>query len=653
MEKLINFKNKVLNFIYKYRFLIAIILIVIGVLFKLHGSSIGLWNTIFNTGVENTSHLIGTERTIRSDEWAVTTPLIFSQSFNGFKYFSNLLRGGTSTDAFSLYGLPTINILEIFRPFHIGYIVLGIERGFSFFWVARFVLLFLVTFEFGMIIFNKNKRLSIIGAFMVSLSPIVEWWFATNGTAEIFIYGELALILLYKYMNTDNFKQRILYLFLAMICAGGYILVLYPAFQIPMFFVFLMLAIYIIVTNYKNTKISRKDIISIIVTVLIFICLMVYFFVMSKDTITTTMNTVYPGSRVETGGGAFRKYITYIDNVFLPYKEIGTVNSEKNILSHSAKEAVMFSLFPLGIIFAIVSMIKNKKADLFTILLLIPYIIIGIFCFFEVPTWFAKITFLSFSAPQRAIIALGFIDILLLLRELSKERKTSKIFVSLIIALALSLLLVIICRVLNPDYVGKILAVFLFVMCFVLFGSAILYNTKYGKYIFTLAIIGTMLIAGFTVNPISSGINVISDSPILQVAQDINENEEGIWLADALAFPCPNYLEMAGCSVINATNIYPNLELWKSLDENNKYEEVYNRYAHVYMEIRKEEDITEKFVLLSSDTMQVFITPEELDQMKIKYIFTVRVMEEFENENQSFELIYNENNYHIYKVNYK
>ena len=84
MEKIINFKNKTLDFIYKYRFIIAIVLIIIGVLFKLHGSSINLWNTIFTTGVQDNSLLFGTPRTIRSDEWAVTTPFIFSQRFNNF-----------------------------------------------------------------------------------------------------------------------------------------------------------------------------------------------------------------------------------------------------------------------------------------------------------------------------------------------------------------------------------------------------------------------------------------------------------------------------------------------------------------------------------------------------------------------------------------
>ena len=147
---------------------------------------------------------------------------------------------------------------------------------------------------------------------------------------------------------------------------------------------------------------------------------------------------------------------------------------------------------------------------------------------------------------------------------------------------------------------------------------------------------------------------MVTDSPILQAAEEINNNDNGIWLAESLAFPCANYLSMAGAPVINATNIYPNMDLWKMLDKENKYEEVYNRYAHVYMELVENEDqISDKFVLLSTDSFKVFVTPEELKEMNIKYIFTIRVMEDYNSEKQEFDLIYNENNYHIYKVNYK
>lgn len=646
MEKIINFKNKILNFIYTYRFIITIIFIIVGVLFKLHGSSISLWNgSVYNTGVEDKSLLFGNPRSIRSDEWAVTTPLIFSQSFNGFKYFSNILRGGTSTDAFTIYGLPVLTLAEIFRPFHLGYIFLGLAHGLSFFWVTRFVLLFLITFELAMILTDKNKRLSLIGSFMLALSPIIQWWFATNGSAELFIFGELAIVLLYKYMNTENFKHRLLCLTFMAICAGGYILILYPAYQIPLFYVFLAIAIYIVITNYKNCKISKKDIASIIITLAIFALLICSIFYTSRDTIFSLMNTVYPGNRLSEGGGGFRKYVSYIDNIFLTFKEEG-------ILTSPSEESAMFGLFPIGIICAIIAMIKNKKVDLPLVVLFIPYIIIGAFAMFKIP-FLAKLTLLSYSMPEKSVIAIGYIDILVLLRALSITKHSGKIWRSILISLVTSLVLVLICKTLNPDYVGKILSAFLFVMCFCLFFFALQYNTKYGKYIFTLGIIATMLVAGFRVNPICSGIDMIKNSPLLQAIEKINNQDSGLWLAEALQFPCPNYLPMAGAPTINATNIYPNMELWEMLDKDKKYEEVYNRYAHVYIEVvANKEMISDKFVLLTNDKIAVYITPDELKDMNVKYIFTVRVMEDFKNENIDFDLIYNENNYHIYKVIY-
>ncbi len=153
-----------------------------------------------------------------------------------------------------------------------------------------------------MILSKKDKTLSFIGALLVTFSPQIQWWFAVNGTAELFIFGELALILLYKYMNTENFKTRLLILCFMIICAGGYILILYPAWQIPLFYVFLVLAIWIIVENRKNCKINKKDIVSIILAILILAGCMGYIFTKSFDTIKTITSTVYPGGRISRRG---------------------------------------------------------------------------------------------------------------------------------------------------------------------------------------------------------------------------------------------------------------------------------------------------------------------------------------------------------------
>ena len=143
-------KDKVFNFIYKYRYPLSLILIAIAVLFQIHGSSISELHL-------NSSHhtLFGIPRTIRSDEFNVNTMLAFSQYPNNFSYFSEIVRGSL-TDMFIVYGQPAWDVGMLFRPFLIGYLFLNQGQGLSFFWMGRLIVLFLISFEFGMLITIKN-----------------------------------------------------------------------------------------------------------------------------------------------------------------------------------------------------------------------------------------------------------------------------------------------------------------------------------------------------------------------------------------------------------------------------------------------------------------------------------------------------------------
>ncbi len=415
IDQAIAFINKIGEWLYRYRYYIAIVLFLLCVVLEISGSSIGCWNNFVGSNVTDEGVVLGKSRGIRSDEWAVLTPMTLSQFFDGFHYFSDVLRGD-QTDVFMVYGLPILNIMQIFRPFQLGFLLLGMAKGLSFFWCGRFIALFMVTFEFSMLFTKKNKLLSLIGAFMITLAPIVQWWFAVNGIVEIFVFGELAILLLHKYMNTDSLKKRCLYLLGLVICAGGYIMVLYPAWQIPMAYVFLALAIWVMVENRKNCKINYKDIISIIVAILVFAGCMGYIFSQSMETIKTVMNTVYPGSRAVTGGEMLKKYVSYLMNPFLAFKESG-------IEANTCEAAVMFTLFPIGILLAGYQLIKEKKKDVFLICLLVAYVFLSLYCVFGFPEVVAKLTLLSKSQSKRAMLAVGFIEVLLLLRSLAMIKK--------------------------------------------------------------------------------------------------------------------------------------------------------------------------------------------------------------------------------------
>jgi len=422
-------------------------------------------------------------------------------------------------------------------------------------------------------------------------------------------------------------------------------MVLYPAWQIPMAYVFLALAVWVIVENRKNCKINYKDIISIIVAVLVLAGCMGYIFSQSMDTIKTVMNTVYPGSRAVTGGGMLKKYVSYLMNPFLAFKESG-------LEANTCESAVMFSLFPIGILLTGYTLIKEKKKDILLVCLMVAYVFLSIYCIFGFPEMVAKLTLLSKSQSKRVMLAVGFIDILILLRSLAILKKPSVTRKNaLMLATIITLILVDVCERWNAQYVNFMMCVCMAIMCLYLCYFALRYQAKYAKYLLTGGIVFVMIMAGATVNPVRTGVGVVYDSDIIKTVQEINAKEEGKWITEELGFPIANYLLMAGVPVINCTNTYPDMERWQGIDQENKYEDVYNRYAHIGIKIRKEEsEYEEKFKLMNSDAFDVYILPEELEKLGVKYIFTVNELEKFNTDGITFEKIHEYNQYKISRI---
>jgi hypothetical protein len=108
------------------------LLLIVGVLtaFKLHGSSIGMYNIYFyGRGYRDPDLLYGQPRAIRSDEWLVLTPWTVSQAQIHYASNNNLYLAGQNlnfTDA------PIANWTIAFRPQNWGFLLFPIEYAFSF-----------------------------------------------------------------------------------------------------------------------------------------------------------------------------------------------------------------------------------------------------------------------------------------------------------------------------------------------------------------------------------------------------------------------------------------------------------------------------------------------------------------------------------------
>lgn len=641
--------EKLTGTVYKYRFWISGILLIVLVFFEIHGSSILYWQNYLSNLTKIYEPLIGVSRGIRSDEWAVNTPMLLSQYYNNsglFPYFSETIRG-TLTDTFIIYGQPVRDVAIFFRPFHWGYLLLAPAKGLAFFWISRVIALFLVSFEFGMIFTQKSKLLSLIYALLITWSPVVQWWFAINGLVEMLVFGQLALIMITLYMNNQNYYKRSLYALVALICAGGYILTFYPAWQVPLAYVFLVLFIGIVLENRKHFIWDKKDV-GIGIGLMLFLSIgMMYILAKSGGTISSVMNTVYPGGSAETGGNQFSRLFLYPGNLFFAF-------SRELSYANFCELAVYFDFFPMGIILTGWVLFKQKKADIFLILMLLANTALILWCLFSWPEWLAKATLLSYSKPVRAFLAVGFLNILLLIKALvlfeGGFSKWIKVGAALLMSVVMTLLSL-------EQYEGYLDFKMSILILFLLFGSFYVIlsgNKDWARKALLVISLAIVFVAGLFVNPVVSGLDAVYQQNLIKKIQQINSADNGLWIVDSgaeIGFPIINLPLMAGAPTINSTNVYPILERWHLLDPDGSEEDIYNRYAHISMNLTNTNSET-NFVLKSPDLFEVNLNIANLEKLEVSYVFSKRDLSTLSNEEVSLIELADENGFKIYTVNY-
>lgn len=641
--------EKLSDLAYQNRFWISGVLLIVLVFFEIHGSSILYWQNYLSNLTSVYEPLVGISRGIRSDEWAVNTPMMLSQYYNNsglFPYFSETIRG-TLTDTFIIYGQPVRDIAIFFRPFHWGYLLLSPAKGLSFFWISRVIALFLVSFEFGMIFTKKSKMLSLIYALLITWSPVVQWWFAINGLVEMLVFGQLALVMITFYMNNQNYYKRSLYALVVLICAGGYILTFYPAWQVPLVYVFLALFIGVFLENREHFMWNKKDVGIGIGLILLLSLGMIYILSKSGGTISSVMNTVYPGGSAETGGNQVSRLFLYPGNLFFAF-------SRELTYANLCELAVYFDFFPMGIILTGWVLFKQKKADKLLILMLLANAALILWCLFPWPEWLAKATLLSYSKPVRAFLAVGFLNILLLIRSLALFEGEFSKWIKAGTALLMSVVITLLSLKIYEGYLDLKMSI---LILFFLFGSFYVIlrgNKEWARKVLLMISLVIIFVAGLFVNPVVSGLDAIYQQDLIKKIQQINSVENGLWIVDSgaeIGFPVINLPLMAGAPTINSTNVYPTLERWHLLDPDGSEEEIYNRYAHISMNLTNMNNET-NFVLKSPDLFEVNLNIADLEKLEVSYVFSKRDLTMLSNEKISFDELADENGFKLYAINY-
>lgn len=631
--------KKMSEFCFQKRYWIGLLFLLYLVLGKYHSSSIYIYNDIIEPSfpILESAPIIGTPRFIRSDEFLVDTPAILNQTFQNYQIINSALMAQDKT-VLMFPQLPTYNISVLSNPRLLGFFLLDVERAYSLYWFLPYFIAFFGILELFLILTEKKKLLSLAGTCLILFAPGMQWW----NSPSFMAYGSWAIVLLNHFFEKEKKSKKLLISLLFGWVGSMYIMILYPAWQLTYGYLFLGLVIYIL---YKNKeKLRVKDLIYLIPVFVTLLAIVVPAILTSTTTIERMMSTVYPGARSASGGNGWPMYFYYISSLFYGRAKIG----------NPCEFSAYFSFFPIPLIMAIYYIIKNKKEkkyDIFLIIMVILIFLMGIWNFIELPL-LSKITLLSMSTPERSIMTVEVIFTILTIYILShyENKKTDK--KRRWISIGLSMLLILFSIfVVNHSLAGYLTSnqTCFATLLFTLFFIFILENNYKTNRYFAFLSIGVSLYIVMSVHPLSKGLNVIFEKPIGKEIQKIVEKDKKAkWMSVDAPIHVQSYILANGARVINSTNYYPNFELWEKFDAEKAHEEVYNRYAHVMISITEEET---SFHLLAPDSFQIRVNKNQVCSFEATYIVSEKNLEEYNNKNIQFEKIYGKDNLMIFQTN--
>ena len=643
------FKNKVFNhvtdFIINYRFIISLIIFIICVLFRIHGSSIGLYNSYFpNNNYQDTSVIFGRSRTIRSDEWAILTPYYFSQESNDYNVVSNLM----SFDGQNMiigFNAPVKDITVLGKPLVWGFMLFGNEYGLSWYWCMKTILIILASFEVLFILTKKNKLLSVLGAIMITYGPSTQWWFCPH-MPDVILWIMVLFSFVYHFLSSDKTWVKNTLTVLIPFVFMQFCVALFPSFQIGLGLFFGALLIALLFRDKIRLFENKKQVIRIIIVVISSLLLTGYFIVTCKDALKIESNTVYPGQRVSMGAeNTFKDLFTDLSTPFLTY-------TDDRVPYYNACEIstyIHFGIFMLMIMPLLIIELKKKK-DKDYIVGIVFMSIIGLYSFYMIfgfPLWLAKLTLFSYINRMKMI--LGLIMVIFTVWGINTiinidYKMDHKYYILAVVSYCLLLFSFINVELTDylPAYLYYIeILVYAFILILILY--------KRIDYAFSI-IVAFVLFSSIAINPIVVGIDSVNNQPSVSKINEIVKNDkDSYWLGNSYDLAYSSFLLLHGAKTVNAINFYPDFIKWKLIDPTGKDYDKYNRYGFILSKISRNGITTIDFGN-TPDTIILNISLDDLYKWKVKYVYSKEDISDINYNGYHLNEIYSDLDMKIYML---
>ena len=587
----------------------------------LNGSSAALWRYYADREVSTAGVLLGSPREVRSDEWLIQTPWIFSQALRRPAFSASNPNVGSDVTPL-VTNLPVRHWSTWFRPQMWPFFLLNPERAFAFYWNFKTFGLLLTAFLFFGVLSNRKTLLDLAGATFLTFSPFVQWWLSTPTALPEMLAMVLFALWLVAIVVRATVRWQVALASIGLIIATeNFIFCCYPRFQIPLAYLAIALALAML-AGLKRAEDLRNFRVACLGLALLSVLLVTrQWWRDIAEIVRITSTLSYPGQVRFTGGGfEWRRFF----DPFLEFSMTGDRFPEK--LENASEAAGFLFLAPILALCAIGKFIRGKLDRM----LVIPLVLIGfavVYMAVGIPTSLATVSGWSYVSPVRAQVLIGVATSILLVRWLAsgEERSHSQTTRWLVFG-GLVLLLLPLLRLTNvgldhfetPSVVAAT-AIFFALVSFGIWQRSVI--------AVCLLLIVPQFYACALVNPVARGVPAITQSPLFHWLKQARENRsDGNWIVLGNTFRAqlfPEFIKATGADVLGGMRCNPDYQMLRIVDPMGKYRNLTDRYAWIHFnKLDGDTPIVEAAEGYAYE-IKIPLRADLLDQLNVKHILEV------------------------------
>ncbi|CAH2790551.1 MAG: hypothetical protein CPDRYMAC_2689 [uncultured Paraburkholderia sp.] len=568
-----------------------------------------------------TTVIAGESRPIRSDEWLVLSTMAIGQvrADPAFPVVNkDVGPDGQNMLVVGMTSVPVLDVSALGRPATWGYFFLPLPQAMAWHWWFPAFACVLGLWACLSLLLPGRWRTTLVLSLCFVLSPYVVAW--SYWPAYVTLFAATAFVAVVTLLKDGNRLLKPLLAAVVGISAGGFALTLYPAWQVPLAYLFALLLVGVAVRDWRSLRFSVGNIAWLVLGLVLAGVIVGSWWLHARDAVAAMVVTIYPGQRTAVPGGGIEPW--YMARGFTNFRTL--YSDLQGFTNQSEVSSFLYFFVPalVGAVFNRAHSGRNKPvfyAILAFMALTFWYQYIGF------PVALAKLTQWGRSFPTRADIALGVASFALLGLALAKEggeaRESHPLPLERIGACIAAAVWVAILYWSMREMPGPIAGLMdrpRMVLMLVVIGWCSYALASRWSGAFLASLLALLLFTTAAFNPWT----VITASAQPKPAVGSCAMGDGRTLVLGSHVPAMT-LMASGCEVLDGVSYYPQMSLWHKLDPGGQQSQVYNRYMHLLVDVGDLHGSPAAQIMTpQSDVVRMTLDPKGFDfvQLPIAYV---------------------------------